>query len=139
MNIQVENGTLRVRGIYEGQVLSPNHYGAIVENHFKAKLEAVSPYELFTTFYSDLSVAEYFGEKGIRETFNNVCESWLNDYKYFTEFVLCLNWKIWAWHDLGCDKVAKVYDELWKKADAMLWEKYEGNEEATGYAFRVLD
>ena len=140
MTISVNNETKVVRAMMDdGQVLQATQWAAVAEGGFKRRFEAVSPYELFTTFYGDLSIAEYFGEKGLRDTFASVCKNWLGDYKYFAEFVLCLNWKIWTWHDMGCDSISRIYDELWKKADAMIWEKYEGNDEACSYIFQVLD
>ena len=140
MEIRVNKETKAVQALFDdGQILGATQYAAVVENHFRNRFQACSEHELMTTFYGDLSIAEYFGEKGIRDTFASVCKNWLNDYKYFAEFVLCLNWKIWAWHDLGCRELSMLYDELWKKADAMIWERYEGNEEACSYIFHVLD
>ena len=114
-------------------------YANISEQLFKASFANVSDYELFTTFFYDLSIAEYYGEKGIRETYERVVKNWAGNYKYFAEFVLCLNWKIWVWHEVGCDEISRIYDELWKQSDDLIWKRYGKDEEASSYIFHVLD
>jgi len=94
------------------------HYAAYEEKCFEATASNLSGYERKTTFYSDLSIAEWCGgAKAVKETFNRVCKEWKKDKMYFTEFVLCLNWKSWEWHDRGNDELCKLYSELYYKAD----------------------
>lgn len=58
------------------------------ENYFKKVMED-SGYESFTTFSSDLTIAELMGgQKAIEETFNRVVKEWKDDVKYFTEFAM---------------------------------------------------
>lgn len=105
-----------------------------------------SGYQRITTFYADLSIAEYYemsGQSGaIKDTFNRVCAEWINDYKFFTEFILCLNWKIWEHYEKH-DTIARLYNDLWEKAQELFFNAYgeEGkeNEEALTYYYHITD
>jgi hypothetical protein len=140
MQIKVFSEGLVVRASSsDGKGYDPITYANVSEQLFKKSLCNVSPYEPFTSFFFDLSIAEYYGESGIRETFSRVVKNWAGDYKYFAEFVLCLNWKIWVWYSVGCDDIGRIYDELWKQADDLIWKRYGEDEEASSYIFHVLD
>ena len=90
-----------------------------------------------TTFFHDLSIAEWMGEESVRSTYNDVVRTWLGDVVYFTEFVLCLNWKIWSWHSRGNEELSLVYDELWSKADELAINTFKGDDLA--YYYRTMD
>lgn len=142
MRLQVNLETKHVRALLDdGQTLNAIQLANVSESMFKDSFnrEKCTDYELFTTFFFDLSIAEYYGKDAIEETYETVVKSWLSDYKYFAEFVLCLNWKIWSWYGLGYKDVGLIYDKLWKKADALIWERYGEDEEASSYIFHVLD
>jgi len=94
-------------------------------------------YERKTTFFSDLSIAEWYGADSIRDTYKNVIGSWVKNVVYFTEFVMCLNWKIWEWNARGNDELALVYDELWRKADELACNTYK--DEDADYYYRTTD
>ena len=59
------------------------------------RIEEITGYKPKTTFYTDFSLAELFGEKGIRETFNLAFNEWKDNAVYITEFTMALNWKCW--------------------------------------------
>ena len=90
-----------------------------------------------TTFYADFSVADVYGEKAIQDTYNNCLNGWKDNVKYFTEFVGALNHKLWFWHSKQVEEYAKLYDKLWKEADAYGSEHFK-DEDAKHY-FYVLD
>ena len=97
-------------------------------------------YERKTTFFSDLSIAEWYGKSSILETFFNVVYSpnnWVHNVVYFTEFVMCLNWKIWEWNARGNEELAKVYDELWREAEELACNTYK--DEDADYYYRTTD
>jgi hypothetical protein len=79
-----------------------------------------------TTFFADLSIAECYGVKGIKDTYRQVMRSWGKDLNYMCEWVVCLNQKIWQHHDTNNDNLAKVYDELWRKADEHCRKTFKG-------------
>ena len=94
-------------------------------------------YEPFTTFYSDLTIAEPFGASAIRDTHRNVTRSWGNDVKYYTEYVMSLNHKIWEHYNNGNEAMARVYDDLWRKAASHAEKTFKG--EDLKYYYRVTD
>lgn len=110
---------------------------AIAEARFEQIMRDFG-YERKTTFYSDLTLAEPFGRKGITDTYDSVVKNWLGDHEYFTEFVLCLNHKIWEHYETD-ENLARIYDELWTKAADTYLEHYKDDREALDYYFRVTD
>ena len=71
-----------------------------------------------TTFWADFTVADVFGEKAVKETFNHVFKEWRGDYRHLTSLVMTLNHKIfWHYYENKDYKMAKLYDTLWRKAD----------------------
>lgn len=119
---------------------------AIREMNWKANLSNISEYKPFTTFFSDMTIAELCsGLKGVQDTFNNVVKSWKSDYKYFTEFVLVLNHKIWEHYGKGPgtpnynEPMARLYDSLWRKAVDIFFATHGKNDKATSYYYEVTD
>ena len=103
------------------------------------KVLAECGYKTFTTFFGDLSIAECYGKSGILDTHKRVCESWIGDYKYFTEYVMALNHKCWEWSDLGKHDLSAFYQDLFYKAQELYEEHYKDNKEALSYYYRVTD
>ena len=89
-----------------------------------------------TTFFSDFSIADRFGEAAVRDTYKRAFGGWKENVKYFVELVSVLNHKIWQHHGRD-DRLARVYDELWKKADAYGSEHFKGAD--AEFYFKVLD
>ena len=89
-----------------------------------------------TTFYSDFSLADPFGLKGVKDTYNRAFKAWKNDVEYMSEFVVVLNHKSWEHYETN-EEIARVYDELWKKANLYACENLKG-EELT-YFYRTTD
>ena len=96
----------------------------------------VNGYETFTTFWQDFSIADRFGVSAIKDTFKRAFNEWKSDYKYLTELVMVLNWKIWQHYETN-DKYAELYNELWDEADLYAMENLKGDEAA--YFFRTTD
>ena len=67
-------------------------------------------YETFTTFYDDFTIADRFGLSAIQDTYNRAFSEWKSSYKYLTELVLVLNWKIWEHYDKRNEDYARLYD-----------------------------
>lgn len=99
---------------------------------------AQNGYTTISTFYGDLTIADRYGKDAIKDTFNNVVASWLGSYKMFTEFIMCLNHKIWAWYEKDED-IALLYQDLWEQAQDIFSAKYEENDEVMSYYYRVTD
>ena len=90
-------------------------------------IEEMTGYKPITTFYTDFSIADGFGVDAINDTYKRAFEEWKSDYKYLTELVMVLNWKI-AEHYESNMEYAKVYNDLWTKADAYACEHLKGVE-----------
>lgn len=109
---------------------------AIKQAQFTHGIAEMNGYKTFTTFYGDLTIAEKYGLDAVRDTYNRVNRDWRNNYKYYTEFVLCLNHKIWEHYQTN-EPLARLYDELWREADAWVSNNWTG--EAYEYYFNVTD
>lgn len=93
-------------------------------------------YEFKTTFWSDFTIADAFGTEAIKDTFNRAFKHWKDNYEYLTELVLVLNWKIWQHYEKN-ETYAKLYNELWIKADNYGLDNLKGDE--LDYFIRTLD
>ena len=93
-------------------------------------------YETITTFGNDFDIAEAFGAGEIRDTYNRAFNDWKTDYKYLTELVLILNWKIWQ-HNEENEEYARLYNDLWTAADSYAQDNLTG--EALEYFYRITD
>lgn len=100
-------------------------------------IEAMTGYKPITTFYEDFSIADAFGAKAVRDTYRNGLETAkFMGYKELTEFVMALNWKIWEHYEDNLP-LARLYDELWRKADLYATENLKGEE--LEYFYRTTD
>lgn len=93
-------------------------------------------YEIKTTFGNDFDIADYYGDAAIEDTFKRAFKFWREDYIYLTELVLILNWKIWQWYGTN-DTRAKLYNNLWQKADEYACTHLTGDE--LSYFYRTTD
>lgn len=109
----------------------------ISQQTWSASVQSQSGYKAITTFWLDFSIADRFGAKAVKDTFNHAFKEWREDYKYLTELVLVLNHKIWQHYQAGDQQLAKVYDEIWRKADNWAYKRLKG--EAAQYYFQTLD
>lgn len=127
-------------------------YAATAEHNWKLNLEDMGAFRPQYTFYSDFSIADWYGESSVRDTYKNVINSWGGDYKALTEIVMVLNHKAWAFdcrvdsHYLGARcteevrlRYIKVYTELYNKADAEFRKRYKDNKDAMRYYYEVTD
>ena len=99
-------------------------------------------YETKTTFFGDLSIAEWYGDESVKETYHNVVESWGGSVEFFTEFVMCLNHKGWEHHQLGKNdekrmKLSKLYFDLYEKVSRFVEKNFD--EKGLEYYYRVTD
>lgn len=97
----------------------------------------INGYKTITTFYQDFTIADAFGPSAIKDTFNRAFNEWKDNYKYLTELVMVLNWKIWEYYEAHNRQYVNVYSALWQEADAYACDNLHGEEAA--YFFRVTD
>lgn len=109
----------------------------------KAMLLPVSPakemnYTEITTCWQDFSIADRFGEKAIRDTYNRLFNQWKENHtKEITELTLVLNWKIWQHYEQGNEALTQVYNELWEKMD--LWCQENLKDDDLDYYYHTTD
>ena len=94
-------------------------------------------YQPQTTFWSDFGIAEPFGEKAVEDTYNRAFREWKNDKVYLTELSMMLNWKLWQHYDKGNEKMARLYDKLWKQTDKYAMSHLKGDD--LQYYIRTTD
>lgn len=90
-------------------------------------IEEVTGYKPITTFYEDFSIADKFGKSAIIDTYKRAFKEWKNDYKYLTELVMALNWKIYEHYQTN-EELAKVYNGLWEEADEYAQDNLKDDE-----------
>ena len=84
-------------------------------------------YDIITTFGNDFDIADNFGADAIKDTFNRAFNEWKGNYKYLTELVLILNWKIRQYYKKN-DEFMELYSALWAEADGYATDNLEGEE-----------
>ena len=99
-------------------------------------IEAMTGYKPITTFYEDFSIADMFGVAAIKDTYNRAFKEWRADYKYLTELVMALNWKIWEHYERN-DEYAELYNDLWMNTAEWAVENLKGDE--LSYYYRTTD
>lgn len=90
-----------------------------------------------TTFWQDFSIADAFGIKAIKDTFNTAFESWKHDYRYLTNLVVTLNYKSWEHDEAEREDYVETYVELYEKARNYACENLKGKE--FDYYFSITD
>ena len=97
----------------------------------------INGYETMTTFWNDFTIADAFGVSAIKDTYNRAFEEWKSNYKYLTELVMVLNWKLWQHYEQNDMALAELYNDLWQQADAYACENLKGEE--LKYFYEVTD
>lgn len=99
-------------------------------------IEEMTGYKPITTYYSDFSIAEKYGDDAIRDTYKQAMDNWKKSYKYLTEIVMVLNWKMFRWYKEK-PSLARLYGELWEKAARYAERNLKGDE--LSYYYRTTD
>jgi hypothetical protein len=103
----------------------------------EGKIMNMYGYETFTTFWEDFSIADVFGVGAVNDTFDRAFKEWKHDYKYLTELVMVLNWKLWEHYERNNEELAEVYNQHWLVVDYYAHENLKGEE--LEYFYRVTD
>lgn len=94
-------------------------------------------YQMQTTFWDDFSVADAFGADAVLDTYKRCFDEWKGDYKYLTELVMVLNWKIWQHYYGGNNILSNIYDNLFDKCATYAQDNL--TEEELRYYYRITD
>ena len=90
-------------------------------------IEEMTGYKPLTTFWQDFTIADMFGTNAIEDTYRRALKEWKSDYKFLTELVMVLNWKIWEYYEVN-ETVARLYNDLWMEAQEYALDHLVGNE-----------
>ena len=100
-------------------------------------IEAITGYKPITTYYMDFSIADGFGLLAIKDTYKRAVEGTKSlGYKYLTELIMVLNWKIWEYYE-NKKEFASLYNELWNKLSLYAEETLKGEE--LKYYYHTID
>lgn len=98
-------------------------------------------YEPKTTFWQDFSIADKFGLRAIKDTFNRAFKEWKGNHVFLTELAMVLNHKISQHYVMnGTDAQnakALLYNELWEQVDLYAQDNLQGDE--LSYYHRTTD
>ena len=100
---------------------------AVFDREAFEEMVNMTGYESKTTFWDDFCIAERFGHKAIKDTFNRAFDEWKSNIEYITELVMILNWRMWRLADFDED-TAKLYEDLWKIADGWCMDNLKGDD-----------
>ena len=91
-------------------------------------IEQMTGYKPITTFYEDFSIADNFGLSAVKDTYKRGLETAKSmGYKWLTEFVMVLNWKIFE-HYGKREQHANLYNDLCEQAQQIVFETLTGEE-----------
>lgn len=115
-------------------------YAACCEHYFELNLKDMTGKERKYTFYSDLSIGEWYGIDGVTDTLRRCFTEWIDSCKAIAELLISINYKSWEMAARGLQKwsvfYAKVYDELYYAIN----DYYEGRDmKAAEYVATYLD
>lgn len=127
--------------------IANNYYGAMKERSY-------TKWDDLTTSWMDFCAAEWCEPKehgAIKKTYHQLMKYCKGNYKYLTELVIVLNWKIWFFYDYsnylkknGRDREAqwaetfgRLYNTLWEEADGYACNNLKG--EALHYFYEMTD
>lgn len=91
-----------------------------------------------TTFRTDFTIADRFGEKAIKDTYSRAFRHWKDDLVFITELVIVLNWKCWEHYDKWNNRVSKLYQDLWERTHDWCLENLK-DEKSRKYYFEKTD
>ena len=85
-------------------------------------------YEMQTTFPMDFSIADAFGIKAIKDTYNRAFKEWKKDCVYLTELVITLNLKCWEHYHKGNSEISELYSDLFYKTQDYAYNHLKDDE-----------
>ena len=88
-------------------------------------------------FMQDFRIADRFGVNAIKDTFNRAHDAWKDNAEYYASFILTLNHLIWYHYENDNEDIARLYNDLWEKADGYALDHFKGND--LQYILQFLD
>lgn len=101
-------------------------------------IQELTGYVPITTYYTDFGVSERFGLKEVENTYRRAFRYHHTDIKWMTEICMVLNWKIHEHYGVN-DKLAELYDELWRECNSWILECEDENADEIEYKHFTKD
>lgn len=83
-------------------------------NTFEATMRGCG-YKPFTTFWDDFSIADRFGEKAVKDTYDRAFKEWKSNCRYVTELAMVLNHKCWEHYGNHNINMSRLYSDLYDR------------------------
>lgn len=93
-------------------------------------------YECQTTFWQDFTIADKFGLKAVKSTYEKARQEWQDDRIYGTELSVVLNHKCWYYYERN-DTLSKLYSDLWAEYHDYVLDNWKG--EDLRYYLQITD
>lgn len=90
-----------------------------------------------TTFFMDFSIADRFGDDAIKDTFERAFNEWKGGLPLPYRSCNRFESKIWEWYEAGNEPRARIYNDMWIKAQNYADENLKGEE--LRYYLRTTD
>lgn len=96
-------------------------------------------HEYETTFHFDFDIADHFGIKAVKDTFNRAFNEWKDDIKYLTELSIVMNNRCWFWYEQGNEKLSQLYADYYYKTKNYAYENDKFTDDDKHYYFEMTD
>lgn len=94
-------------------------------------------YETKTTFWNDFAIADRFGLKAVKDTYERAFNEWKTNIVYLTELALVLNHRAWKHNMEDRDSFNTLYSELYEQVNE--WAHDNLNEKDLNYYYHIID
>lgn len=94
-------------------------------------------YKMKYTWFQDFRIADAFGIKAIKDTYNRAFNEWNDNWEAMAELTFCLNIKCWDFYHEGKLELSAVYANLYHDCYDKCIEHFK-DDELTNY-WRFLD
>lgn len=98
-------------------------------------IEEQTGYKPITTYWQDFSIADACQLRGLQDDAildtHQRCWPGLKksrDPKTITEYVMVLNWKIWAHYENGAISISRIYDRLWRECESWVFDNLKDDD-----------
>ena len=81
-----------------------------------------------TSFWAEFSVLERLGGAAVENAFEREFAGCRGDYRKLAELTAVLNHKMWDRHGARDEKLSRLYEKLWGKADRWGKRRLKGDE-----------
>lgn len=115
-------------------------YAAWCEHNFEINLEENTLNRRKWTFFSDISIAEWYGIPSVEDTLIRCFKAWLHRKDAIAELLISINYKAWEMHTRGLFKWSTYYSDIYDRLYNLVMDYYEDNNTAAAeYVADYLD